>query len=849
MLPEAPDPDTPTSWRVLPFAFLRQAGFPLALLDPLRAPEVTRQAARTATAAAAERAAARKLRARLRLGALHGARLDIAGRLGQGRGLRARHLRLLHELDPDTARAAEEWQAAAQLSQAAEHDFAHTHRTALDAGREVVLSTFGNVALRQMLLLSNDAQYGFFTSWLDSRRGPVRAAERNRIDTLVRYLQRVCTKNETHSHFGPFTPARLTPHGGLSWSRGTDTPRTAFLTYWAARELARTALADVRLSDLVRPRRRPLTFLQGRRVERFEFATNIVSDFDNWRFRKAAERALTTVEEWILRNSDGETEVDALRRLWCRQHPEGGEDCITAFNAAVGDLKADGWLVAEFEIPSGTVDALGDLRAALPQHPAADGLLRFADELQGLLAEFGKADPGARVVLLDRVKRRFEEVTGRSANRGQGDIYADRSVIFEECRSALRDLTLGTAITDFLSNDLTLAYELVLVLPRLRIQLETELLHQWCLSRYGPGHDIRLSALYKDFFTDADKLTAEVGAIEKQLADAAAEITAVLLPNDAGAHRVEVAESAVRNLLGRFRRWPGAVLNPDVMFVADSAADLDAGDFLAVVGDCHAVRDLQTHTSISPLLTKEFPQLPELVARHYADIVAEDEVLVNIVREHDAKTSARVDLGLPDIEVSGRSPRPRSEVITPESVFVRVTDHRLELRSTSLQGRLRLMAAPAGTPSILGDPLSVFAFPRHFGGGVLPIRPRAHTPRISCGRVVLQREEWRIPAERLTEGRGGGDDAADFAAAHRLCAELELPPQVFAKVASEPKPIYVDWDAPLLVRQLFRMARRDGRPVTLAEMLPGPDSLWFSPDGQRYTCELRCTVFSPEDGA
>ncbi|MFE7591350.1 lantibiotic dehydratase [Kitasatospora sp. NPDC057512] len=849
MEPGTPVAGHPTAWSVLPLAFLRQAGFPLDLLDPLLAPEAARQAERAEAADAAERAAAGRLRGLLHREALGDAHADITRRLGQGQELRPRQLRLLEELGPDTARAVEEWRTAARSSQEVGQEFARSHRTALDRGRAAVLAAFDDEALRQMLLLSNDAQYDFFTGWLDSREGPATAAERGRIDTLARYLQRACTKNETHSHFGPFTPARLTPQGGPDWSTGAGLVRTAFMTHWAAQALASTASSDDRLVDRVRPRRRPLTFLLDGRVERFQFATDTVSDFDNWQFRKAAERALTPVEEWILRHGDGGTELHALRELWRGQHPEEGEGGAAAFDAVVADLKADGWLIAEFEVPSGTVDALGDLRAALPAHPDADGFRRLTDELRGLLAEFAQAEAHTRPELLDRIKRRFEEITGQPANRGQGDIYADRSVLFEECRSTLRDLTVGGAVTDFLSDELTLAYDLVLVLPRLRIQLETELLHRWSLRRYGPGHEVPLRTLYEDFFADVAGLTAEVDAIERQLADKAAEITAVLLPDDAGAHRVEVAEDALRKLLGSCRTWPGAVLNPDVMFVAKSADQLAAGDFLAVIGDCHAVRDLQTHTSIAPLLAGEFPELPELVARHYAGIVAEDEVVVDIVREHGAKTSARVDLGQPDFEVAGRSPRPRAEVITPESVFVRVTDQRLELRDTALPGRLRLMAAPAGTPSILGDPLSVFAFPRHFGGGVLPVRPREHTPRITCGRVVLQREEWRIPVGRLTGDRPGGDDAADFAAARRLRAELGLPAQVFAKVASEPKPVYVDWNAPLLVRQLFRMARTDGGKVTISEMLPGPDSLWFSPDGRHYTCELRCTVFSPGDDA
>jgi hypothetical protein len=61
----------------------------------------------------------------------------------------------------------------------------------------------------------------------------------------------------------------------------------------------------------------------------------------------------------------------------------------------------------------------------------------------------------------------------------------------------------------------------------------------------------------------------------------------------------------------------------------------------------------------------------------------------------------------------------------------------------------------------------------------------------------------------------------------------------------ELKPIYVDFDSPVLTRILCRQLRRasagfPGRPVRFTEMLPGPDDCWLADqDGRRYTSELR----------
>jgi hypothetical protein len=297
-------------------------------------------------------------------------------------------------------------------------------------------------------------------------------------------------------------------------------------------------------------------------------------------------------------------------------------------------------------------------------------------------------------------------------------------------------------------------------------------------------------------------------------------------------------------VLANYPATPLAVCNPDLMIAASSADEIAAGKFLAVVGDCHAVRELMTHTSFAPLLEEANPALTEQAAAAYGRLLQPDEVLVDVVRGHPDKTAAQVLYPCPDLELFGRSGKPRSLVIRPSDVYLHLRDGRLELRAAGVDGRLRLMAPPAGGPSIIKDPLSVFSFPRHFGG--IPLRGShlQHLPRLRCGRVVVQRELWRVGGDRFR--RAGGPDHAeahDFLTMHTLRRELSLPRRVFAKFPGEPKPIYVDWDAPLLVRQCIKMARVATGPVEFSEMLPDTDCLWLDIGGRRYTSELRCAVF------
>ncbi|MEU3515425.1 lantibiotic dehydratase [Streptomyces sp. NPDC006654] len=841
------------AWRLVPIVVLRQAGFPMEALTPLVDTASVDEAHALLESRSRLTWLSRELKPVLRQHQVPGCP-QSASRVGQLRPLPGRELRRATAALPDeAARTLHAYQGSAEEFARQQTAFAARHRTRLDRARTAVAEAFRDERLRQVLLLSNDAAYPEFAAWLDTFQGDMGRHTRRMTDLLTMYLQRVTTKNETHSHFGPFTVGRVGDVPGIAWASEGEMERRTLFSHWAAEKLAQSAAAVPGLFDFVRPRRRPLSFLRDGRIDLYAFTTRDGLDTD-WNFQHLGGREVAAHEAWLWQRCDGERTLRDLRSEW---GTEFGSRTPVPFDQVLKELVAREWVVAEFEIPVGDHEPLAALRRQLLSAPPeqAAPILSAIGHFEEDLACFAKLSLAERPAALTATKARFEKLTGTAANRNSGLHYADRSILFEEAHGEPAGLTIGPDIARFITDELSIVYETVLARPRLRMRRELVILTRWVAERFGAGVEVPLDRLYSEFFRDRHAIEEECAAVEAELAALDRLITDALLGEE-GSDRPEVVveRDRMEAILAAHPRTPAAVVDPDVLFAATSRQDLREGRFTAVIGDCHAVREVITHTSFGPLIQERAPELLPEVYEGYLSLLDDGEVLANLSRGHPDKSSTQLVYPCYDLEVYGRSGQSRDRVVQPSQLYVVLRDGRLELRAHGVAGRLRLMAPPAGGPSIRQDPLSPFAFPRHFGGAGLDAPALEHIPRIRCGRVVLQRETWRVPAARLRGaaafdglvGQTGGEEAAEFVAACRLRSELGLPRHVFVKVPGEPKPIYVDWQAPLLVRQLCRLAARKDGTLEISEMLPTPDQRWLSVHGHRYTSELRCAVFSPE---
>jgi len=118
------------------------------------------------------------------------------------------------------------------------------------------------------------------------------------------------------------------------------------------------------------------------------------------------------------------------------------------------------------------------------------------------------------------------------------------------------------------------------------------------------------------------------------------------------------------------------------------------------------------------------------------------------------------------------------------------------------------------------------------------------------GRVVLNRETWQPDVQELVTHAPPGsplrpDDDPDGVLRLTLYRRARaLPRFTFVSVPGEAKPVFVDFESPALVRQLWRLLRRRSGTVRISEMLPGPDELWLDNGAGRVCSELRMAVFA-----
>lgn len=118
-----------------------------------------------------------------------------------------------------------------------------------------------------------------------------------------------------------------------------------------------------------------------------------------------------------------------------------------------------------------------------------------------------------------------------------------------------------------------------------------------------------------------------------------------------------------------------------------------------------------------------------------------------------------------------------------------------------------------------------------------------HWPRVVSGRLTLFRERWVFRRGDWPEAPARGDDPVPFArAAVAWRARWALPRHVFVHTSTEPKPRYVDLDAPLFLdllrRDLAAIGPEPGATLHVTEMFPGPDDLFARGAASEFLVQL-----------
>jgi hypothetical protein len=786
---------SPGAWELLPTLVVRSAGFPWQMVDGLSQP---------AAAAAAERLASALDRA----DALR-ATLPAGARWTRGQAARLRNYR---PLPADTAVAAPwraEWDAAAAAVAAAREEWLAATAADEEAVERAVTTLAGDSRVREAIACSGP---GVYRDLAGGRRLTGRLRRQ-----VAAYTQRLATKCETMSFFGPINYGRvdstLEVAAQLAW-KGPDAlaGRTAFLAAWAFDGLLESVLAEPGVTARLVPRRAA-------------FSRSPSGDPPVVALVAAADGVRTLAE---LAEATGQTVDDAAAAL--QRAVRRGLLTHQLVPPAVEPDHAR-WLAARLAPGAGAMRTAAVVRL-LDRYPDAGAGSKAA--LQHELTHLVTPEAPAR-----------ESGAGAPAAPGR-KFYNDRVVVTEAAVGTL-ELTVGAGLARDLRTAVPAALDLLArAAAATRRRANAEL-----AAALGSGRFPLLRVLRDDPLALVEHASPvlELATAMHRAGPDAAEIDLAGL-DVAG---LDVAGLDVAGLDDPGRRGAPAapdlpvLCSADVMVAVDDLNRYRAGQTLLVVGDVHDA------ALLTPWALQFHPEGERLLAER-------DRAVERCLGPHRAvSVVARRSTGLPPL----RFPGAVVELGPVDGPAERLSLDRLVVQSDGERAALRVADVPGGGRS----GVDLYLHNGELDSGVhtalalprvrpLPVPDLPHVPRVRLGNVVLARRRWRLLPGLLSQLPSAPSSADGWLALRRASRAHGLPSRFFAKASHQRKPIYVDMDSPLLVEALYRLAAGAER-VQASEVLPDVDGLWLR-DGApgrgslAVAAEFRCVylraVGSPDSG-
>lgn len=639
---------------------------------------------------------------------------------------------------------------------------------------------------------------------------------RGREQHLLLYLQRVCTKNDTFSAFGPTCwgsvgngPAGVTfrPVPGVA-------ARDAFLERWSAHAIAAAMNADPEIFQELSPRRHPAGRVEGR----------------NFIFTDRGESIALTPAEWaVMERCDGRTPVHSL--------PGGADELRRLIERKI--------LQCQVEVPALEPHAVDRLLEDVEQwrHGAArDRWLSLLQPLTQLAAELPDApDRPTRARILEEARSRLARLGATSAP-GDRSLYSAANVIGEECFRA-SEFRVSEELIDEVPTEAAPWIDLwrdsyAFVASRVAVGLQQifrkaspngvamalpAFLHA-CESARLPltGHGLIAMAVMafqevKNAFRERLRPHAHLEEYELSLDDC----------------------HVVRQKFQYPRFDEYTYPSADLQISAESAEAFARGEHQWILAELHPPVALLHHCMYWSCPDKE--RLHEAFASgvfgkpnfHFGFFPA----------DFTAHTTVRVFDALRDLSwfVAPQRGHPAWRTVQPADAEVYVDDATgdVAVRHT-------------GSHEHLGSFARAWLIPLGFHPFQFGLAP--HTPRLRCGRVIVQRRTWTIAAEEMPAGHYTGVSRDLVMAVERVRAERQLPRYIYMRPTEQAlrrsgaenrdkdtKPVFVDLESYLFMEIFHRWLTKAGE-LEITEMLPDPAHLlWREPDG-RHTFELRTLI-------
>lgn len=647
---------------------------------------------------------------------------------------------------------------------------------------------------------------------------------------VANYIQRYAMKNDSIGFFGPIGCASIVSTGeAISVRPGTHllAARSVYFEGWCIEALAGMLARNKQLLPWCAPRRMPHISVDGVMLL-LPFAPPI---------------KLTRKQAIVLMACDGVHTAKEIAQMLIAQ-PASELRREEEVYAILEYLCATQRMVWTLEIaPEGALpeNALRYLLQRIEDEPLRLACIAALERLEQAREMVAQAAGNAERLdeALENMNAIFMELTGQSPTRSDGKMYAGRTLLYEDCRRDI-EVELGPELVCSMQKPLTL----LLASARWFTYQVAELYQQAFIDAYIELAEERNSPTvnFADFwlwmqpqlYDDEERLT---DLVTPEFQQRWAEVFA-LTDEQRQLRQLHYSSDALHSRVLELFAAPGPGWNaacyhsPDILIQAKSPEAMCNGDYQIILGEFHiAMNTLQIVAFLAqhPMPDKIIQAASlDIPAPRVLPILSKDVFPIYRVRPALVTPKDMYLVYTPDVSAS-----PQAQALTLGSLVVEEAEGRLIARTRDSRWRFDLIEVFAEFLSRL-----VYSSFKLFPVG-------KHMPRISIDRLIVTRESWGFtPAELPFAWEKVAADR--FIAARRWANTHHMPRFVFVKVPTEQKPCFIDFDSPISIDMLAKMARQsidlhpDDRCITITEMLPTPEQLWLRDiDGQQYTSELR----------
>lgn len=634
---------------------------------------------------------------------------------------------------------------------------------------------------------------------------------------VAAYLQRLCAKNERGSFFGPVNFGEFVTESASDLEfnppqRMKAKQNEVFMAYWGIAALIARLAREPSVVPHLRPRRNPVA--------------DVVSKRGRWVHSLDSTVAISETQRRAFQLCDGSLSVERIaQRL---------ELPLERAVAILRTLETVRLITLVPEIPPTLpcpLPFLRELVRLLPNYVEARGRwLVDVEEVERLRRVFTGADLPGRVEALAALEALFKRASGGvHPQRGKGQFYSDRLLLYEECHDSHGPFRVGGRLKASLLDRLRPALDLWAAAGCARWKAHQEI-GLALFDEMSPSGEPVPYLRFQRALARVEK-SEEVREQRSRVDEGIRRELGAALVSDGTGHRATLPRGAVEAVGSRWKTGQrhSLMCSPDVFLSAASLADVRAGRYRVVVGDVH-----DDWTTIGAGACSYFHRQRDAMVALQEKVLLElpdGDRIATILPRRRHKDYCAEPPGV-TIELSGLSVKPRDRVVPFSAVDVGKHDNALMLRDRTSGRWLRLCTGDARSLAHW-----VFSWPRVLP---VPLGPAHHMPRVELDGLVLQRERWRLSRAEVEPLRTARD-ADLMIEAWRLKEALGLPRCVFVLPDNEPKPVFVDFSNFFLVEVLQEMVSRSSTTV-ITEMLPGPDELWLRDQRGRYCAELRLGV-------